>query len=237
MATRLGLADLERAVTARLCELVMATMLDLTGFERAEARLLELQMWAAATRLNLSNFELVVVARLRSDGLERMVTLAVFERGCGGGETWRTGGGGETERGRSWREAARLRSDDFERAAAELRGLCERAAKLSLGDLEWATTAKGLCELGTQTAAAAKLNLGDLERTGVVRERETEGTARFETGVARHRRKTNRRRLRWVHVAEGGGCRCYVGLDACGMSVAAVRLVCVQARARALVAR
>ena len=58
----------------------MTAVLDLVGCERAEARFLELEMWATVTRLNLSDFELVVVARLRLDGLERMVILAVLER-------------------------------------------------------------------------------------------------------------------------------------------------------------
>jgi hypothetical protein len=79
IVTRLSLADLEWAVMTRLCELVMATMLDLTGFEQAEVRFLELEMWVMETRLNLSDFEWVVVARLRSDSLEQMVILAVFE--------------------------------------------------------------------------------------------------------------------------------------------------------------
>jgi hypothetical protein len=57
---RLSLADLEQVVIIRLCKLMMATMLDLTGFEWAEARFLELEMWAMEIRLNLSDFELVV---------------------------------------------------------------------------------------------------------------------------------------------------------------------------------
>ena len=55
-------------------------VLNLAGCEWAEARFLELEMWAMVTRLKLSDFELVVVVRLRSDGLERMVILAVLER-------------------------------------------------------------------------------------------------------------------------------------------------------------
>jgi hypothetical protein len=121
----------------------MATMLDLTGFERAEARFLELEMWATETRLNLSDFELVVVARLRSDGLEQMVILAVFERAAAASlgklvmvATLESDGlGQEVARlcqfamaavlnlgSLEW-EMVRLRSDGFEQAAAGHRGL------------------------------------------------------------------------------------------------------------------
>ena len=54
-------------------------VLDLAGFEQAEARLLELEMWVASTRLNLTDFEWAAV-RLRLGCLEWMVMLAVFER-------------------------------------------------------------------------------------------------------------------------------------------------------------
>jgi hypothetical protein len=142
MLTRLGLADLERAATARLCKLLMTVMLDLAGFGRAEARLLELEMWAVATRLNLSDFGRAVV-RLRSGGLERMVILAVFEWAAAASlgklvmvATLESDGlGQEAARlcqfamaavlnlgGLEW-ETARLRSDGFERAAAGHCGL------------------------------------------------------------------------------------------------------------------
>jgi hypothetical protein len=48
---------------------MMMAVLDLAGFEWAEARLLELEMWMTATRLNLSDFEWAAV-RLRSGSLE-----------------------------------------------------------------------------------------------------------------------------------------------------------------------
>jgi hypothetical protein len=57
----------------------MTAVLDLAGFEWAEARPLELEMWMAATRLDLSDFERAAV-RLRLGSLEWMVMLAVFER-------------------------------------------------------------------------------------------------------------------------------------------------------------
>jgi hypothetical protein len=78
IAMRLGLADLEWAAMARLYKPLMTVMLDLAGFGWVKARLLKLEMWAAATRLNLSDFGWVVV-RLRSGGLEQMVMLAVCE--------------------------------------------------------------------------------------------------------------------------------------------------------------
>jgi hypothetical protein len=127
----------------------MVTMLDLTGFEWAEARFLELEMWVVVTRLNLSNFGWVVV-RLRSGGLEWMVMLAVCERAAMAGLCklvmalilnlgsleWMirlTAVARLCELGTRTavilnlddleREAARLRSDSFERAVAGHRGL------------------------------------------------------------------------------------------------------------------
>jgi hypothetical protein len=126
-------------------------------------------------------------------------------------------------------EVARPRSDGFEWAVAGLRGLCELAAKLNLNDLEQA--AVGLCELGMQMVVAVRLSVGSIVWTGMVL------GAEVAIRVARRHRKTTRRCLSCVHVAGGGRCRCYMGLDACGMSVAAVRLACARAKARALVAR
>jgi hypothetical protein len=226
----------------------MTAVLDLAGFEWAEARLLELEMWTAVTRLSLSDFEWAAV-RLRSGGLEWMVMLAVFEWAAvvslgelvmvvtlgSDGLEWEVArlcglvmavivnlGGLE-------QEVARLRSDGFEWAATGLRGLCELAAKLNLDDLERAATA--LCELGMQTAVAARLSVGGIVQTG------TELGAEVTIQVARRHRKTTRRRLSCMYVAEGGRCRCYVELDARGKSIAAMCLPCAQARAWALVAR
>jgi hypothetical protein len=163
IATRLSLADLEWAVMTRLCELVMAMMLNLTGFKQAEVRFLELEMWATETRLNLSDFEWVVVARLRSDGLEQMVILAVFKQAVAVslGElvmvvTLKSDSlGQEVARlyqfvmvavlnlGSLEQEMVRLRSDGFEWAVAGHHGLCKLVAKLNLDDLERAVA--GLC--------------------------------------------------------------------------------------------
>ena len=207
MATRLGLADLERAEMARL---------------------LELEMWATVTRLNLSDFELVVVARLRSNGLERMVILAVLERAAAA-SLCELARAVILDLGSLKREMARLKSDGFEWVAVGLRGLCELAAKPNLDDLE--REAARLCEPGTQTAVAARLSACGVVRTGAERE------AEVEIRVAHRPRKTTHRRLSCVYVAESGVCRCYVELDACGKSVAAVRLSCALSRARALVAK
>ena len=104
--------------------------------------------------------------------------------------------------------------------------------KLNLGSLGQATMAKELCELGTQTAVAARLSMGGVMWTGSVL------GAGVAIWVARHHWRMTCQRLSCVYVAGGaGGCRCYVGLDTCGMSIVAVCLVCAQARARALVAR
>ena len=104
--------------------------------------------------------------------------------------------------------------------------------KLNLGSLGQATTAKELCELGTQTAVAARLSVGSVVWTGSVLR------AGVAIRVAHRHWRTTRRHLSCVYVAGGaGGCRCYVGLDACGMSVVAVCLACAQARAWVLVAR
>ena len=96
-------------------------VLGLAGFEQAEARLLELEMWAAATRLNLSGFGRAEVM-LRSGGLEQMVMLAVCERAAMAGscELVMTA---MLDLGGLEQETARLRSDGFERAAAGHRGL------------------------------------------------------------------------------------------------------------------
>ena len=186
--------------------------LDLADCERAEVRFLELEMWATVTRLNLSDFELVVVARLRSDGLERVVILAVFEQVVAVASPRKFALAVILDLCGLEQKVARLRSDGIERAAAGLRGLCGLAAKPNLDDLERA--AVGLCELGTQTAVAARLSVCGVVRTGAVREVEV------EIRVARRPRKTTHRRLSCVYVAEGGVCRCYVELDACGKSVA-----------------
>ena len=207
----------------------MTAVLDLAGCERAEVRFLELEMWATVTRLNLSDFELVVVARLRSDGLERVVILAVFEQAAAAASPRKFALAVILDLCGLEQKVARPRSDGIERAAAGLRGLCGLAAKPNLDDLERA--AVGLCEPGTQTAVAARLSACGVVRTGAVREVEV------EIRVARRPRKTTHRRLSCVYVAEGGVCRCYVELDACGKSVAAVRLSCALSRARALVAR
>ena len=160
---RPGLADFERtAVTARFGELVMTAVLDLTGFEWAGVRLLELEMLATRTRLNLSNFERAA-ARLRSGGLERMVVLAVFGQAAVAGLCELVMAAGLRSGGLE-REAARPRPDGFEWAATELRGPCELAAIPNLGDLERA--AAGLCELGTKTAA--RLNVVGVVRPGAV---------------------------------------------------------------------
>ena len=235
IATRLGLADLERAVTTRLCELVMATMLDLTGFEWAEARFLELEMWAILELDSLERMvklavavslcELAMAVKLNLGGLERMVRLTAAARLC----ELRTQTAVMLNLDDLEQEAVRLRSDGIERAAAGLRGLCELAAKPNLDDLERA--AAGLGELGTQTAVVARLSVCGVVRTGVVCEVEV------EIRVACRPRKTTHRCLRCVYVAEGGVCQCYVELDACGKSVAAVHLSCALSRARALVAR
>ena len=169
--------------------------------------------------------ELAMAVKLNLGGLERMVRLTAAARLCElGTRTAVILNLDDLER-----EAARLRSDGIERAAAGLRGLCELAAKPNLDDLGWA--AAGLCEPGTQTAVAARLSACGVVRTGAVRE------AEVEIRVARRPRKTTHRRLSCVYVAESGVCRCYVELDACGKSVAAVRLSCALWRARALVAR
>ena len=123
----------------------MAMMLDLTGFEQTEAARLRsenlkqmvLLAWAAtAARLG----ELVVATRLESDGLERMVKLTAAARLCELALAVILNLSGLEQ------EAARPRSDGFERAAAGLRGLCKLAAKLNLDDLE-ERAAAGLCEL------------------------------------------------------------------------------------------
>ena len=216
-----------------------------------EARLLELEMWTAATRLNLSDFERAAV-RLRSGGLEReaarlcelaravILGLGSLKREMArlksdGFEWVAVGLRGLCELAAKLnlddleREAARPRSDSIERAAAVLRGLCGLAAKPNLDDLE--QEAVRLCEPGTQMAVAARLNACGVVWTGAVRE------AEVEIRVARRPRKTTHRHLSCVYVAESGVCRCYVELNACGKSVAAVRLSCALSRAWALVAR
>ena len=99
----------------------MTAVLGLAGFEWAEARLLELEMWVVATRLNLSNFGWAEVM-LRSGGLEQMVMLAVCEWAAMAGacELVMTA---MLDLGGLERETARLRSDGFEQAAAGHHGL------------------------------------------------------------------------------------------------------------------
>ena len=168
-------------------------------------------------RLNLSDFERAAV-RLRSGSLEwEVVRLCELARAV------------ILNLGGLKREMARLRSDSFEWVVVGLRGLCELAAKPNLDDLEWA--AAGLCELRMQMAVAVRLSACGVMWTGVVRE------AEVEIRVAHRPRKTTHRCLSCMYVAEGGVCRCYVELDACGKSIAAVHLSCALPQARALVAR
>ena len=89
---------------------------------------------------------------------------------------------------------ARQRSDDFGWAAAGLRGFCELAAKRNLDELGRA--AAGLCELGMQVAV--RLSVGGVMQTGTVLEVDV------AIRVACRHRKTTRRRLSCVYVAEGG---------------------------------
>jgi hypothetical protein len=98
-----------------------------------------------------------------------------------------------------------------------------------LNDLERA--AAGLCELGMQMVVAARLSVGSIMWTGMVL------GAEVTIRVACCHQKTTRQCLSCMHVAGGGRCQCYMGLNACGMSVAAVRLACAWAKARALAAR
>ena len=223
----------------------------MAGCERMEARLLELEMWTVVTRLNLSDFERAVV-RLRLGSLEReaarlceLARAVILNLGGLKRETvrlksdsfeWVAVGlrglcklAAKLNLDDLEREAARPRSDGIERAVAELHGLCELAAKLNLDDLE--REVARLCEPGTQTAVAARLSTCGVMQTGAVRE------AEVEIRVAHRPRKTTHRRLSCVYVAEGGVCQCYVELDACGKSIAVVRLSCALLRARALVAR
>ena len=122
----------------------MTAVLGLAGFERAEARLLELEMWAAATRLNLSDFGWAEVM-LRSGGLEQMVMLAVYERVAMAGLC-------------ELAMAVKLNLSCLEREAA-------RSRSAGLGQ-----AAAGLRELGTQTAVATRLSVGGVARTGMVLE-------------------------------------------------------------------
>jgi len=128
-------------------------------------------------------------------------------------------------------------------------GLAVAARRYGLG------MAARLCELDARAVAAAGLKLGGFEWTAAkqglvgfelvgvvvpaeaVFEVETGGTVQSEAGVAprrrrrrRRRRKTTHRRLSRVHVAEGDECWSHAGLDGCGASVAAVRLVWVWVR-------
>jgi hypothetical protein len=86
-------------------------------------------------------------------------------------------------------------------------------------------------------AVRARLSVGSVVRTGSVCGGKIKEIARFEMGVAHHYWKMNRRRLSWVHVTGSSRILCYVGLDACGMSIAVVRLACTLVRAQALVAK
>ena len=127
-----------------------------------------------------------------------------------------------------WVTETRLNLSDLERAAAarpESDGL-ERTVTLAV--FEWVAAARlcelamavilnsggservvaGLWELGRQAAAAVRLSVHGVVQTEAVIEEEIEGIARLETGVARRRRKTTRRRVSWAHVAGGNGCQC-----------------------------
>ena len=121
---RLGLADLEQVVTTRLCKLVMATMLDLTGFEWAEVRFLELKMWAILELDSLERMvklaavaslcELAMAVKLNLGSLEQMVRLTAAARLCElGMQTAEILNLDNLER-----EVVRLRSNSFEQAAA-----------------------------------------------------------------------------------------------------------------------
>jgi hypothetical protein len=91
MAETLNLVDFERATVARLGELAMAAILNLTGFEQTEATRLKSDGTGRAT------------ARLRFDGFERAaaglcgdfehVTAGLYSNGRARGrlmrETWR----------------------------------------------------------------------------------------------------------------------------------------------------
>ena len=127
-----------------------------------------------------------------------------------------------------WVTETRLNLSDFERAAAarpESDGLertvtlavFERVAAARLCELAMAVilnlggserVVAGLWELGRQAAAAVRLSVHGVVRTEAVIEEEIEGIARLETGVARRRRKTTRRRVSWAHAAGGNGCQC-----------------------------
>ena len=118
-------------------------------------------------------------------------------------------------------------------------GLAVAARRYGLG------MAARLCELDARAVAAAGLKLGGFEWTAAkqglvgfelvgvvvhaeaVFEVETGGAVQSKAGVApcRRRRKTTHRRLSRVRVAKGDECWSHAGLDGCGASVAAVRLV------------
>ena len=106
----------------------MTAVLDLAGCEQAEARFLALEMWAILESSSLERMvklaaaaslcELVMAVKLNLGGLERMVRLTAAARLCElGTRTAVILNLDDLER-----EAARLRSDGFEQAAAGHRG-------------------------------------------------------------------------------------------------------------------
>ena len=220
----------------------MAVELNFGSFEYAEARLLELVIWAMGMRLNWNNFEWasarlgsgsleqivmlaiikqpaavvrlgkpVVVMRLESEGLEQMVKLTAGASFC------KVAMVVILNLGSLGQGMARHRSDNFGWVVARLCGFCELAVEQNLDDLEQA--AAGLCKLRTQVAA--RLSMG-----GVMQTRSVLG-AGVTIRVAHCHQKMTHQCLSCMYVAGGSSrCWCYVGLDVCGMSIAAVCLVC-----------
>jgi len=117
-------------------------------------------------------------------------------------------------------------------AAARLRVLeaWVVAAGLKLGGFEW--TAAKQCLVGFQLVVVVM-------QAEAVLEVEAGGVAQSEAGVAlpyhRPHQKTSHRCLSQVCVAEGCGHWSHAGLDGCGVSIVAVRLAHVWAKAGAWV--
>jgi hypothetical protein len=100
---------------------------------------------------------------------------------------------------------------------AGLYGLCKLAVKLNLNDLEWAVA--GLCKLRIQMVAVARLSMGSIMWTGMVLR------AEVAIRVACCHQKTTHWHLSCIYVAGDGRCQCYIGLNACGMSITVVHFV------------
>jgi len=199
----------------------MAVGLSLDGSEQEVVGLHRVGLRIAAVkRLNLLDFERTVVAKVCKLAMAKKLKMAAI---CC-----------------KLVEATILGLAGFEWAVVARFDELVIATILKMVVLEWAAAAiLNKLELAVlKRAVAGRLGLVGFQLVVVVVQ--AEAVLEVEAGgVApphrRPHRKTSHRRLSRVHVAEGGECWSYVGLDGCGASVAAVRLACVWAKAGAWV--